>query len=104
MKTFRELRENLKMHQAKAAAHTNHGNTHEQEVTNGGHDDHDYAGNDHHDAAAAHKVAGNAFKKHGANSSQYKSSAAKAKEATNAAKEASSSLKFKKVAKPTVKI
>ena len=104
MKTYWELKEDLKMHQAKVAAHTHHGNTHEAEVTNGGHDDHDYAGGDHHDAADAHKAAGDAFKKHGANSSQYKSAAAKAKEATNTAKEASSSLRFKKVAKPTVKI
>ena len=57
MKTYWQLKEDLKMHQEKIEAHTHHGNTHEAEVTNGGHDDHDYAGGDHHDAADAHKAA-----------------------------------------------
>lgn len=93
--------ESVNYHNKMSSAHTNHGNAHESEVTNGGHDDHDYAGEAHHDASRAHKAASVAYKNHGANSSQYKSAAAKAKSATSDAKEQSSDAgRFKKTAPP----
>jgi hypothetical protein len=92
--------ESVDYHNKMANAHDHHGNSHESEVTNGGHDDHDYAGGDHHEASAAHKAAAAAHKKHGGDSSQYKSAAAKAKSASSDAKDASSELKFKKTAAP----
>lgn len=98
---YASMYESVEMHNKMASAHSNHGNAHESEVTNGGHDDHDYAGGAHHDASDAHKAAAAAHKKHGGNSSEYKSAAAKAASATSNAKEQSRDAgKFKHVAKP----
>ena len=98
---YASMYESVEMHNKMASAHSNHGNAHESEVTNGGHDDHDHAGSAHHDASDAHKAAAAAHKKHGANSSEYKSAAAKAASATSNAKEQSRDAgKFKHVAKP----
>ncbi len=99
------VHENVKMHTSMATAHSQHGNAHESEVTNGGHDDHDHAGSAHHDAADAHKAAVEVHKKHGGDSSQYNAAAKKANSATvNAKDQASSAGSFKKVAKPKVSI
>jgi len=98
---YASMYETVEMHNKMASAHSNHGNAHESEVTNGGHDDHDHAGGAHHDASDAHKAASAAHKKHGGNSSEYKSAAAKAASATANAKEQSRDAgKFKHVAKP----
>lgn len=98
---YASMYETVEMHNKMASAHSNHGNAHESEVTNGGHDDHDHAGGAHHDASDAHKAAAAAHKKHGGNSSEYKSAAAKAASATSNAKEQSRDAgKFKHVAKP----
>ena len=97
--------ESVDHHNHMANAHMQHATAHESEVTNGGHDDHDYASNAHHDAHKAHKAAADAHKKHGGDSAQYKSAAAKAKSATDDAKEQSKDAgRFKKVAKPTIKL
>ena len=92
-------------HNHMANAHMQHATAHEREVSNDGHSDHDYASNAHHDAHKAHKAAADAHKKHGGDSAQYKSAAAKAKSATDDAKEQSKDAgRFKKVAKPTIKL
>jgi len=104
-KAYQGMKEDLDHHNHQANAHMQHATAHEREVTNDGHNDHDYASNAHHDAHKAHKAAADAHKKHGGDSSQYKSAAAKAKSATADAKEQSSDAgRFKKVAKPTIKI
>ncbi len=104
-KSENELDEDVKMHTSMAKAHDQHGNAHESEVTNGGHDDHDHASTAHHNAADAHKAAAEAHKKHGGDSSQYKAAASKAKSATVDAKDkAGQAGAFKKVAKPKASI
>jgi len=93
--------ESVDYHKKMSNSHTSHGDAHETEATNGGHDDHDYASVDHHEAAKAHDAAAAAHKKHGGDSSQYKSASAKAKSASKEAKEASENAgKFKKTAPP----
>ena len=97
--------ESVDHHNHMANAHYQHATAHESEVTNGGHDDHDYASNAHDDAHKAHKAAAAAHKKHGGDSAQYKSAAAKAKSATDDAKEQSKDAgRFKKVAKPKISL
>jgi len=93
--------ESVDYHKKMANSHGHHGNAHESEATNGGHDDHDYASVDHHEAEKAHNAAAAAHKEHGGDSSQYKSASAKAKSASKEAKEASENAgKFKKTAPP----
>jgi len=88
-------------HENLAKAHDHHGNSHEHEVTNGGHDDHDYIARDHFSAADKHRDAHKALKKHGANSEHYKKAAADAHKASENAKDAAEmGPKFRKTQKP----
>jgi hypothetical protein len=94
------LYEDIAYHDKMADMHSNASAQHEKEVTNGGHDDHDYASFDHDAAQKAHKEAASAHKQHGPNSSQYKAAASKASDATETANDATRGLKFKKVSRP----
>ena len=93
MKDFFELRENMNedvaYHKEMKRAHDTHSYAHENEVTNDGHPDHDYAGNEHGEAANHHKKAMDAHKKHGGDSPQYKKAADAAHKATEEAHETS---------------
>jgi nicotinic acid mononucleotide adenylyltransferase len=88
-------------HAKLAKMHDHHGNSHEHEVTNGGHEDHDYVARDHFNAADKHRDAHSALKKHGANSDHYKKAAANAHKASEDAKDAAEmGPKFRKTTKP----
>ena len=112
MKDFFELRESMNKnlnedaayHKEMKRAHDTHSYAHENEVTNDGHSDHDYAGNEHGEAANHHQKAMDAHKKHGGDSPQYKKAAAAAHKQTSMAHMATKDAgKFKKTAKPGIK-
>jgi len=93
--------EDVSYHKAMKNAHNTHSYAHENEVTNDGHSDHDYAGNEHGEAANHHQKAIDAHKKHGGDSSEYKKAAAAAHKQTAVAHDSSKDAgKFKKTAKP----
>ncbi len=75
MNAYKSMYEDASYHKAMAHAHGEHSAAHESEVTNGGHEDHDYAGTDHAEAENSHKAAATAYEKHGPTSQQYKSAA-----------------------------
>ena len=108
MKDFFELRssmnEDAAYHKEMKRAHDTHSYAHENEVTNDGHPDHDYAGNEHGEAANHHQKAMDAHKKHGGDSPQYKKAAAAAHKQTTMAHMATKDAgKFKQTAKPGIK-
>ena len=109
MKDFFQLRESMinedqAYHKAMKNAHNTHSYAHENEVTNDGHSDHDYAGNEHGEAANHQQKAMDAHKKHGGDSSEYKKAAAAAHKQTAVAHDSSKDAgKFKKTAKPGTK-
>ena len=108
VKDFFELRqsinEDVAYHKEMKRAHDTHSYAHENEVTNDGHPDHDYAGNEHGEAANHHQKAMDAHKKHGGDSPQYKKAAAAAHKQTSMAHMATKDAgKFKKTAKPGIK-
>ena len=96
--------EDVSYHKAMKNAHDTHSYAHENEVTNDGHQDHDYAGNEHGEAANHHQKAIDAHKKHGGDSSEYKKAAAAAHKQSETAHNSSKDAgKFKKTAKPGMK-
>ena len=98
------MNEDVSYHKAMKNAHNTHSYAHENEVTNDGHEDHDYAGTEHAEAANHHQKAIDAYKKHGGDSSEYKKAADAAHKQTAMAHEASKDAgKFKQTAKPGIK-
>ena len=101
---YQVTNEDVSYHKAMKNAHNTHSYAHENEVTNDGHSDHDYAGNEHGEAANHHQKAMDAHKKHGGDSPQYKKAAAAAHKQTAVAHDSSKDAgKFKKTAKPGTK-
>lgn len=101
---YQVTNEDVSYHKAMKNAHNTHSYAHENEVTNDGHSDHDYAGNEHGEAANHHQKAIDAHKKHGGDSSEYKKAAAAAHKQTAVAHDSSKDAgKFKKTAKPGMK-